>query len=79
MASRITPFDPLDREKLPCDVRIGGVVFRKGLPLRTLVNAAARWRKMAHEAPFNDRTPEEIEEAKQQFRGLLEQTPEDLG
>ena len=33
--------------KLPFDIKIGGVVFRKGISVSTLVNAAERWQKMA--------------------------------
>lgn len=35
---------------LPCDVTInGGMTFSKGVKLRTFVNAAERWRKLAIE------------------------------
>lgn len=38
--------DPLDTP-LPCDVKCGSVVFRKGVKLRVLADAAERWRAAA--------------------------------
>lgn len=38
--------DPLDTP-LPCDVRFPGVAFSKGVKLRTLVEAATRWKQKA--------------------------------
>ena len=34
---------------LPCDVKMGGTVFCKGVKLSTLVNAGSRWNKMLGE------------------------------
>lgn len=41
--------DPMDMP-LPCDVKCGSVTFSKGVSLRTLVNAAARWKAIADKA-----------------------------
>ena len=40
--------DPLDME-LPCDIQMPGVRFGKGVKLRTFVEAARRWKRMADE------------------------------
>lgn len=40
---KTTPADPMDTP-LPCAVSLPGMVFHKGVPLRTLVNAAIRWK-----------------------------------
>ena len=40
---RDVPFDPLDTP-LPCDVLLPGMTIRQGVPLRTLTQAAARWK-----------------------------------
>jgi hypothetical protein len=49
--------DPLDTP-LPCDVRLPGVVFGKGVKLRALVNAAARWKERADRTfPPTERCP----------------------
>lgn len=41
--------DPLDTP-LPCDVRIGHVTFRQGVPLREFVDTAQLWHGMAMDA-----------------------------
>lgn len=41
------PNDNALSSPLPCDVTIRHVTFKKGVPLRTLVNAADRWLSMA--------------------------------
>lgn len=41
--------DPLDTP-LPCEVRINHIRFSKGVPLRTLVDAATRWHTQARDA-----------------------------
>lgn len=38
--------DPLDTP-LPCDVTLPGMVLHQGVALRVLVNAAARWKRIA--------------------------------
>lgn len=40
--------DPLDME-LPCEIRVPGMRFSKGVKLRTFVEAARRWKAMADE------------------------------
>jgi aconitase B len=62
-----TSTDPLDMP-LPCDVRFPGVTFGKGVALRTLVNAATRWKARADEA-FAAKVPPD---AKEQFSRLME-------
>lgn len=42
--------DPMNTP-LPCDVSVDGVTFRKGVPLRTFVEAATRWRREAFGPP----------------------------
>lgn len=41
--------DPLDTP-LPCNVGLPGMMIRKGVALRVLVNAATRWKRSADEA-----------------------------
>jgi hypothetical protein len=41
--------DPMDTP-LPCDVQINRITFKKGVSLRTLVEAAARWQADAASA-----------------------------
>jgi hypothetical protein len=38
--------DPLDMP-LPCEIRVPGMRFSKGVKLRVFVEAAARWKAMA--------------------------------
>lgn len=45
-----TETDPLD-VPLHCDIRINHIVYRKGVKLRTLVNAATRWHSMLSASP----------------------------
>lgn len=52
--------DPLDMP-LPCAVKLPGVVFGKGVSLRTLVEAAARWKAMADKAAFASLNKEAME------------------
>lgn len=63
--------DPALREmKLPCDVAIGSVLFRRGVSVHTLLIAAERWYAMAS-PPKLDR----IEIARQNLRAAID----DLG
>lgn len=40
--------DPmLEETKLPCDVQIGAITFRKGVSLATLVGAERRWQQQS--------------------------------
>lgn len=57
--------DPMD-VPLPCDVRFPGVTFKKGVPLRLLVNAASRWKQMADAACLANLPPD----AKEQIEAL---------
>lgn len=41
-------------DTLPKDVHIGAAVFKKGVKLDTLINAATRWHKMASDASLVD-------------------------
>jgi hypothetical protein len=59
--------DPLDTP-LPCDVKLPGVTFRKGVALRTLVEAAARWKREAGAAYAKSLPPD----AAEQLRKLRE-------
>lgn len=62
--------DPLDTP-LPCDVKVPGAVFRKGVSLRTFVTAAARWKAKADEAFAASLPPGALDE----FRKLQERGP----
>lgn len=59
--------DPLDTP-LPCEVRFPGIIFGKGVSLRTLVNAATRWKAKADKA-FVQELPAD---AKEQMQRLME-------
>ena len=59
--------DPLDMP-LPCDVNLPNMRFGKGVSLRTLVDAAARWKVIAAKVPLAEMEPA-LEEARS--AGLL--------
>ncbi|TWA71855.1 hypothetical protein FBZ84_101121 [Azospirillum baldaniorum] len=48
--------DPLDTP-LPCDVNVPNMRFGKGIPLRVLVDAAARWKVIAAKVPLAEMEP----------------------
>lgn len=47
----------IGEEVLQRDIKIGATVFRKGIKLNTLINAAERWNKMASDASCLPRFP----------------------
>jgi hypothetical protein len=55
--------DPLDTP-LPCEVALPGMKFGKGVKLRTLVDAASRWKVIAAKVPLKDMEPA-LEEARE--------------
>lgn len=63
--------DPLDTP-LPCAVSLPGVRFSKGVKLRTLVDAASRWKVIAAKVPLKDMEPA-LEEARES--GFLTDMP----
>ena len=67
--------DPLDTP-LPCDVEVAHIRFRKGVALRTFVNAARRWHAKASAAEKTD--PEKLAEFKAWFERKVEIEGNDL-
>lgn len=49
-----TPVREIGEDTLPKDVHIGSVMFKKGVKLDTLIDAATRWHKMASDASLVD-------------------------
>lgn len=47
------PSEPLDTP-LPCDIRVHGMRFGKGVKLRVFAEAAARWKVLADKYVVND-------------------------